>query len=648
MDFTKYVNVEIGTNSTKRLSSGNTLPLLMLPFSMQALTIENELDRGSWFYNPNMNVIDGLRITQQPSPWIKDYGYISFLPVADDFSFSEYDMMSAYTKELKPNCFRFKILRVNSNIKAVPFKRGFKVLFESENCLNLAFKVKKGCVDQFGSNELKIKSSIIENENNPNITEFCKYYSVIFNGAIETIEQENDITVIKFNTGSVEMTIASSFIDFEYSKRELSVYTQTTYCEQEQVSRDIWNSYLGKFKFKNNDKYLLFYSNLYRALLYPFEITEKNEDGLDVYFSIEKNCVCKGEMITGIGFWDVYRTSFPFYQMFYNEKFKLFIRAIMNYYRETGWLPRWLSPGEVGCMPSTLCDITICSALLNNDVEEDDVDDALKALEKDSTDFDAIGLHGREKLCEYVHYGYIPNDLMAHSVSTSMDYYYCDMTILNTFKKLKKVPNVNLEKRRKNAHKLFSENHKMFISKNSKGEFNPEFVELEWGTDFCESSALQNIFNIPCDIDNLEQYFKNESEVVNVLKKIENTDPIFITGLYGNIIHEQAELNYSGIGQVAISNQPSFIIPYVYLIIGRDTDFYNLISKIDSNFDDSINGYPGDEDNGSLSTWVLWRNLGMYPIDPGRNKFVTFESPLKECEVKSGDEYVALTNYKLK
>lgn len=35
-----------------------------------------------------------------------------------------------------------------------------------------------------------------------------------------------------------------------------------------------------------------------------------------------------------------------------------------------------------------------------------------------------------------------------------------------------------------------------------------------------------------------------------------------------------------------------------------------------------MKGYPGDEDNGSMSSWYIFSSLGIYPFCPGTNQYI--------------------------
>ena len=92
---------------------------------------------------------------------------------------------------------------------------------------------------------------------------------------------------------------------------------------------------------------------------------------------------------------------------------------------------------------------------------------------------------------------------------------------------------------------------------------------------------------------------------------------------YGFEIHEMTEMALIDFGQMAISNQPSFHIPYLYAALGAQekTDYWveRLAKEAFSPADD---GYPGDEDNGTTSAWYIFATLGMYRLCPGKAEWI--------------------------
>ena len=97
-------------------------------------------------------------------------------------------------------------------------------------------------------------------------------------------------------------------------------------------------------------------------------------------------------------------------------------------------------------------------------------------------------------------------------------------------------------------------------------------------------------------------------------------------GGYGHEIHEMTEMAAQDFGQCAICNQPSFHIPFIYAYFGKHEKTNYWIKRICSEaFSSADNGFPGDEDNGSMSAWFIFACMGIYPLCPGSGEFVSFD-----------------------
>ena len=82
MNYLPYVNIQMGTKSIPRRSYGNTLPLTQTPFGMASFCIQT--DGGSkWFYHPEHEYAEGVRLTHQFSPWLWDFGTVLMIPQND-------------------------------------------------------------------------------------------------------------------------------------------------------------------------------------------------------------------------------------------------------------------------------------------------------------------------------------------------------------------------------------------------------------------------------------------------------------------------------------------------------------------------------------------------------------------------------------
>ena len=122
-----YVNILQGTKSNKRYSNGNTLPFVQAPNGMAAFTIQTNGSDDPWFFNPEDRHVEGFRLSHQPSPWIKDYGQLLFMPQSGAISIGNEKQSSSYNKKtsiLKPHFMQVHLNKYKIKYSLVPTTRG--------------------------------------------------------------------------------------------------------------------------------------------------------------------------------------------------------------------------------------------------------------------------------------------------------------------------------------------------------------------------------------------------------------------------------------------------------------------------------------------------------------------------------------------
>ncbi len=115
MKYLPYVNIKMGTKSHPRRSYGNTLPLTQMPFGMASFCLQTEVKR-AWFYQPDHEFAEGIRLTHQFSPWVGDYGAFLMMPQNDCVANSGDGAWSGIRKQETveaPDYFKVHFLRSN-------------------------------------------------------------------------------------------------------------------------------------------------------------------------------------------------------------------------------------------------------------------------------------------------------------------------------------------------------------------------------------------------------------------------------------------------------------------------------------------------------------------------------------------------------
>ncbi|MBQ7906929.1 MAG: GH92 family glycosyl hydrolase [Clostridia bacterium] len=642
MEFLPFVNIKMGTNSTPRFSRGNTLPLTQMPFGMVSLCPQSERKGGMerWFFDPELPSIEGIRVTHQPSPWIGDYGTLVLTPQYENISNTASGAWSSYRIDearLEPGYIKIDLLRHRAKVELAPTQRCFAIRVEAENEGYLSVLPILGDYLYEINEERGLIYGSTNGHSQDNAKDFRMYFVISLDKirrGESYIHEGTDGTALHI---AIEKGITEGRVGISYISHELAEAAILRECGQDSLeeikekARAAWESRLSSIEIEADEKEMkTFYSCMYRAFLFPHMAYEIKEDGTPVHYSPYDGKVYEGVRYTDTGFWDTQRTQFPLFSIIARDDYAQMLEGFACDYKDGGWLPRWPSIGEVGCMPSTLIDGVIADAAVKGIGKKEVLKDAFYGMLKHANEKSPEKRYGREGICEYIKYGYVPKDLYKESVNLTLDFAYgdyCIATVANALGKTKYVKPY-LE-RAKSYKRLFDKKTGFMRGRTTGGEFTKDFDPFLWGGDYTEGSAWQSTLSVPHDIDGLIELYGGREGFISMLDKIFDTAPIFRVGSYGQEIHEMSEMASVDFGQCAISNQPSFSIPFLYAYVGMRERTEEIVSRICRELFSSEDGYPGDEDNGSMSAWYILATIGKYQLCPGKDEYVEFSPRVK-------------------
>lgn len=646
--YLSYVNIKMGTSSVMRYSHGNTLPLTQLPFAMASFSPQTERVKGAenWFYNPNVQYSEGIRLTHQPSPWIGDYGtfvmtlqndVIADTPSGACSSFRERDAV------LSPDYLRLHFLRSNGVFELTPTTYGAALRIEMRDdrksylsCLPVdgeytyELNREKRCL--FGTNNLQPRGTA---------KDFKMYFVIKLLGDsvdFDSSYEGKDCMHLALRSRTLEARVGISYISFDMALASIERDCLGTFDEISQRAKDAWEEKLSLIEIDTDDEEQMrtFYSCMYRAFLFPHKAYELDESGNAVHYCAVDGTVKDGFLYTDTGFWDTSRTQLPLLALIDKEEYEKMLRGFVNIYKESGYLPRWHSLDEVGCMPSTLIDPVILDAVYNGIGDKGLWECALEGMVHHANVKGKEPRYGRNGVEEYIKYGYVPCDLYKENVNLTLDAAYGDWCIAQVAKALSK-DSVYSEymARSKRYANIFDKETGFMCGKDTNGEFRKCFDPTSWGIDYTEGCAYQNSHFVPHDIEGLCQLYGGRDKLLKKIDEIFETPPRFRVFGYGGEIHEMSEMAQIDFGQCAISNQPSFHIPYLYAYLGETEKCEYWVGRMCRElFSATPDGYPGDEDNGSMSAWYIFSTLGMYPLCAGK-EYVKIKPLVKSAKIKN-------------
>lgn len=651
-----YVNPLVGSMSKPSLSNGNTYPAIALPWGMNFWIPQTGKMGDGWAYTYDADKIRGFKQTHQPSPWINDYGQFAIMPVTGEPVFDQDKRASWFSHKAEvstPYYYRVYLADHNVTTEITPTMRAamFQFTFpETKNSYVVIDALDNGSYIKVIPGENKIIGYTTKNSGGvPD--NFKNYFVIVFDKPFtyESTVDQNNINKGKFESQSqhagaiigfsthkdeiVHARVASSFISYEQAELNLQELGNKTFDQLKQSGRDEWNKVLGKVEVKddNLDNLRTFYSSLYRSVLFPRSFYEINAKGDVVHYSPYNGQVLPGYMFTDTGFWDTFRSLFPFLNLMYpsmNEKMQ---DGLVNAYKESGFLPEWASPGHRDCMVGNNSASIVTDAYMKG-LKGYDIETLWKAVVHDANNaHPQIGSTGRKGYEYYNKLGYVPYDVnINESAARTLEYAYDDWCIYQLGKKLgKKDKEIAIyAKRAMNYKNLFDPTHNLMRGKNSDGTFQSPFNPLKWGDAFTEGNSWHYTWSVFHDPQGLINLMGGEKIFNQMLDSVFNIPPLYDDSYYGYVIHEIREMQIMNMGNYAHGNQPIQHMIYLYNYSGQPwkTQFWarEIMDKL---YKPTPDGYCGDEDNGQTSAWYVFSAMGFYPVCPGTDEYV-IGSPL--------------------
>lgn len=636
----EWVDTRQGTNNDRNFSNGNTLPYTGAPFGMNHYAVQTN-NADSWFFNPYHRVFQGIRLAHQPSPWMGDFCPVLITPIAGiDISNDIPSYQSSYRPEeavFKPHYLKVKQLRYNIVTELTPSERGCRmnVAYQTDKQAGIVFHI-PGENSWFKLEpETKTVNGFVNYAAGSHDPDFGMYFTVQFDHAFDVeasdfFETEEGKQVIVYfkdaQHKTVHASMATSFISIEQAHSNHDREIVATFEAQKETVEKMWEKYLGRITVSHNkEEYIkTFYSCLYRMFLFPQKFYELDQSGQPVHYDTTAQEVKPGYLYTNNGFWDTYKTVYPLYSIIAPDEYKEILAGILTSYNESGFLPKWLSPDERGMMPGTLVDAVIADAAVKGLLSEEEIADFLEAMIKTATVKSGDSVYGRLGIEEYNKLGYVSTEV-SESVNQTLDYAYSDFCISQTAALLKDKRETaeRFKKTSLNYRNLFDQETGFMRGKDAQGTFRSDFYPDRWGFDYTEGSAWQNSFGVYHNFQDLIDSYESEKVFLNRLTELCNIEPSFEVGSYGFEIHEMSEFMAVDYGQLAISNQPSFHLPYLFNYVGKPASTQVVVKQLMTGlFNSGFEGFPGDEDNGSMAGWFVFSSMGFYPVTPGSGEYV--------------------------
>ncbi|HXS47983.1 MAG TPA: GH92 family glycosyl hydrolase [Solirubrobacterales bacterium] len=363
-----------------------------------------------------------------------------------------------------------------------------------------------------------------------------------------------------------------------------------------------------------------FYTALYHALMAPR--TFNDASGRYVGMDGAVHDAGGRTQYADLSGWDIYRTQIPLLAMLAPRRASDIVTSMLADAEQSGCLPRWsYANGQSMTMVGDPADAIIASAAAFG-ARRFDAGAALAAMVKGGEGCgtpDGSYLQ-RQGLDEYRSLGYLPFDIDVKrrnanslfgdpeavwaSAATTLEYATADFSIAQFAARAlgDRATYRSFMARSGNWRNLLNPSSGQIEPRFEDGTFAPHYDNLR-GAGFAEGNSIQYTWMVPQDPAGLFAAIGGRAQAVARLDR-------FLQTLNGGPGTTHAD-------HALLGNEPNLNVPWLYDWTGQPYKTQATVRRALRLYDTSPDGYPGNDDLGTLSSWYVLGALGLYPEVPG-------------------------------
>lgn len=483
-----------------------------------------------------------------------------------------------------------------------------------------------------------------------------------FDNSKKASDGENACVALKFSKGVTKLKVryGVSFISSEQAAknlhREIKDYDLKSV---ESKGRRLWNETLGKIQVNGDDEdqKTIFYTSLYRTYERMICISEDGN-----YFSAYDGKVHNDNGIpfyTDDWIWDTYRATHPLRIIIEPQMESAMINSYvaMTQQMPRPWMPNFPEvTGDSRRMNSNHGVAMVADAYVKG-LRGFDLAEAYQACkaaitEKTLAPWSSKPAGVLDRF--FKDHGYFPSLAPGESetvsevhgwerrqpVAVTLGTVYDEWCLAQIAKSLKKNDEYKyFSGRSLNYHKIFNTETKFFHPKDTFGNFMPDldyrFPPGIGGRDaYDENTGFVYKWDVQHNIGDLVAMMGGKKAFVDGLEKMYDTP---LGKGRPDFYHIYAD-HTGNVGQFSMGNEPSMHVPYLYNYAGQPWRTQKRVrSLLKQWFRNDLMGIPGDEDGGGLTAFVVFSQIGFYPVTPGLPMYVIGSPVFRSVKLDIGN-----------
>jgi predicted alpha-1,2-mannosidase len=630
------VNPLIGTGSGP-IGYGGTMPFVTPPFGMTnwtPQTRQNHLGRVS--YNYADTTLSGFMGTHQPAIWMGDYGYLTLVPELDTLKLTPEDRALpfshaseithpdyyAVTEDAAPA--RPLRTELTATARCAYLRFTFPA---SQKAIVLLEAARPGIAGyahvDIARHEITGYNPARTDDNlGPfKLPNFKGYFVVQFRKPFADSGTYGPTTAsprqatgawasYTTHTGEIiEVRVGTSFLSIAQARANLQHEIPTwNFAATRAATHQQWLAKLSRLTVDgaSEDQRRIVYTALYHALLYPRIFSEYGR-----YYSAFDDRIHTGSSYTAYSIWDTFRAEFSLLTLLAPERIDGMVNALLQDYKEGGWMPKWPNPSYTNIMIGTHADSLVAEAMRKG-FHGFDYNLAYAAVYKDAmtppegdttrrwsdrepnTPYEARGGLTYSKVL-----GFVPDDKTAESASRTLEDAYDDWCVSQIARRLGKTTDAGLfQDRAHNYANIFNHSTGFMQARNSDGSW------ADPAHGWTEGNTWVYTFAVMQDIPGLLQLMGGRDAYNRTL-----------------------DAHFAGNHNIH-KNEPSHHYGYLYDYSGQPFKTQARVREIaNAEYANLPAGLDGDDDCGQMSAWYLFTAFGFYPVTPASGDYM-IGSPL--------------------
>jgi predicted alpha-1,2-mannosidase len=463
------------------------------------------------------------------------------------------------------------------------------------------------------------------------------YFYAVANYDIESISnicgKVHTVSLVDFKNSinddkPLELKIGFSFVSIENAKMNLQhEILGKNFVQVRNEADRIWNDLLSKIEVKGSTERMkrIFYSCLYRSMLWPALRSDVNNDYTDVNGKV---CNYGSSYYTIPSFWDDHRNKLILLGLLLPNVTTDVIKTCIDCgEKQGGYMPTFFH----GDHASTFIAGSYLRGLRDFSLRR-----AYKLLLKNAT---IPGEGGRPYLDEYLKRGWIAEkdttdvpyyDEYKAAVTKTLEYAYDDYATAQIARIIGDRKNYKLLMKHSGNYKnVFDASTGFYRGRISNGSFIRQFDPYYpyFAYQYREANAWQLLFYAPHDPYGVLRLYPSKRAVELKLDSLFNEpwrgyEVENLTGFIGNYCH---------------GNQPGHSQPYMYYFVGRQDKAQAILDSIMYHYYDmgvEHLALAGMDDAGELSSWFVFNAIGLYTYSPADPQYIVTVPLFDEVNLK--------------